>query len=233
MPKVKTSFVCQQCGALSLKWLGRCPSCQAWDSLVEEVQKSPSFGPKSGEPKVLPLSQACMAPEPRTSTREPELDRVLGGGLVEGMVVLVGGEPGIGKSTLMLKLASQLGGSGLSTLYVSAEESLKQVGLRADRLKASQDLVMLLAETGLEPIMDAIKSGGYSTVVVDSIQAVRSAELSGAPGSVGQVRHCASELTQLAKENRGRPLFGGACNQRGSLGRAQAPGAHGGYGALF
>ena len=200
-----------------MKWMGRCPSCQAWDTLVEEVQESPAFGPRGAEPKVVPLSEACLAPEPRTSTRVAELDRVLGGGLVGGMVVLVGGEPGIGKSTLMLKLASQLGGLGMSTLYVSAEESMRQVGLRAERLEASQDMVMLLAETGLESIMEAVKKGGYSAVVVDSIQAVRSGDLSGAPGSVGQVRHCASELTQLAKETGAALFLVGHVTKEGAL----------------
>jgi DNA repair protein RadA/Sms len=112
MPKVKTSFVCQQCGTASLKWLGRCPSCNSWDSLVEQAPEPVKSGPRAHAPRAVPLSKALSAPEPRISTGVDELNRVLGGGLVQGMVVLVGGEPGIGKSTLMLKLASNWAAAG-------------------------------------------------------------------------------------------------------------------------
>ncbi|MFH2127248.1 MAG: DNA repair protein RadA, partial [Pseudomonadota bacterium] len=144
-------------------------------------------------------------------------DRVLGGGLVDGMVVLVGGEPGIGKSTLMLQLAASLETGDAPVLYVSAEESARQVGLRAGRLGATGQAVMVLAETGLEPIQAAWREGAFRAVIVDSIQAVRAGELAGAPGSVGQVRFCAAELANLAKETGTALFLVGHVTKEGSL----------------
>lgn len=216
MAKTRASFVCQACGTVSPKWLGRCPSCQAWESLVEE----PAAPPKAGNSisyKITPLAEAREDQEPRAVTGISELDRVLGGGLVAGMVVLVGGEPGIGKSTLMLQLAASLGAGDGSLLYVSAEESTRQVGLRAGRLGAKGQSVMLLAETGLEAIQAAWREGAFRAVIVDSIQAVRAAELAGAPGSVGQVRFCAAELSSLAKETGTALFLVGHVTKEGSL----------------
>ena len=205
MSRSRSLFVCQSCGAQSPKWMGRCPACQAWDSLVEELvgPVGPAGGAPGREgpaPRVVPLDQARQGTESRLPTGQPELDRVLGGGLVGGMVVLVGGEPGIGKSTLMLQLAAALGGVGQKVLYVSAEESVRQVALRARRLGVEQSGVLLLAETSLEQVLAATGELNPAVVVVDSIQAVRSAELASAPGSVGQVRHCAARLAAAAKE---------------------------------
>lgn len=216
VPKTRASFVCQACGAVTPKWLGRCPSCQAWESLVEEPT-APASNANSVSYKITPLGEASQAQEPRAITGLSELDRVLGGGLVAGMVVLVGGEPGIGKSTLMLQLAASLETNGASILYVSAEESARQVGLRAGRLGASGQEVMLLPETSLEAIQAAWREGAFSAVIVDSIQAVRAGELSGAPGSVGQVRFCASELANLAKETGTALFLVGHVTKEGSL----------------
>ncbi len=217
MAKSKVKYVCQNCGAVSPKWLGRCPACQGWDTLVEEAP-SPKSSRRGVPPaETVPLGQARSQPEPRLPTGSGELDRVLGGGLVAGMVVLVGGEPGIGKSTLMLQLAGSLGRRGAEVLYVAAEESVRQVGLRAERLGLGGQGVELLCETSLEPVLEAVRSGGFTAVVVDSIQAVRSAELSGAPGSVGQVRACAVDLAALAKESGSALFLVGHVTKEGSL----------------
>jgi len=214
--KIRASFVCQACGTVSPKWLGRCPSCQAWESLVEEPLAPTSTG-NSITYKLTPLAAAREAQAPRTLTGLSELDRVLGGGLVAGMVVLVGGEPGIGKSTLMLQLAASLETGAAPVLYVSAEESTRQVGLRAGRLGATGQSVMLLPETGLESILAAWREGAFSAVIVDSIQAVRAGELAGAPGSVGQVRFCAAEFANLAKEIGTALFLVGHVTKEGSL----------------
>lgn len=216
MSKPRASFVCQACGAAAPKWLGRCPACQAWDSLVEEPAAQAQSAPAAPF-QLTPLARARQAQEPRIVTGMGELDRVLGGGLVDGMVVLVGGEPGIGKSTLMLQLAASLSSAGLPILYVSAEESARQVALRAGRLGANDQSVMLLAETGLESMLAAWRAGGYRAVIVDSIQAARASELAGVPGSVGQVRFCAAELAALAKETGAALFLVGHVTKEGSL----------------
>ncbi len=219
MAKARSIYVCQSCGAGHYKWLGRCPSCQAWDSLVEEAapKPSPARTARSGAAAPVPLAQARARQEPRQSTGLSELDRVLGGGLVPGMVTLVGGEPGIGKSTLMLQLAASLGRAGVPVLYVAAEESARQVGLRAERLGLAGDKVLLAAETLLEPLSSLMAEGRFAAVVVDSIQAVRSEELGSAAGSVGQVRHCAAALAGLAKEGSTALFLVGHVTKEGSL----------------
>ncbi|MBU4277122.1 MAG: DNA repair protein RadA [Proteobacteria bacterium] len=200
MAKKSTLFVCQTCGAAQPKWLGRCPACQSWDTLVEEPAAPAAKGRPAALVRKTPLTQALDRPDKRRPTGLPELDRVLGGGLVAGMVVLVGGEPGIGKSTLMLQTAQALGADGGRVLYVAAEESARQVGLRAHRLGLAGEGVDLLADTALEPILQAMATDTHDAVVVDSIQALKSEELSSAPGSVGQVRQCAAELAAAAKK---------------------------------
>lgn len=199
MAKRNTLFVCQSCGAAQPKWMGRCPSCQSWDTLVEEPAAPAGREPSAAPAVLTPLTRALERPETRRATGMAELDRVLGGGLVAGMVVLVGGEPGIGKSTLMLQAAQALGADGGRVLYVAAEESARQVGLRAHRLGLAGGGVELLADTALEPIVQAMSRGAYEAVVVDSIQALKSEDLASAPGAVGQVRQCAAELAGAAK----------------------------------
>ncbi|MEW5913658.1 MAG: DNA repair protein RadA [Thermodesulfobacteriota bacterium] len=211
-------FVCQNCGAAQPKWLGRCPACQAWDSLVEEPAAPRAGAAATAAPAAtLPLSQALAGEPGRLSSGLEELDRVLGGGLVPGMVVLVGGEPGIGKSTLMLQAAASLGQGQGRVLLVAAEESARQVGLRAQRLGLAGGAVELLAETALEPVQAALASGDYTAVVVDSIQALRAAELASAPGSVGQVRQCAAELAAAAKASGSALFLVGHVTKEGSL----------------
>ncbi len=206
MAKSRFVYVCQACGASSPKWLGRCPACQTWDSLAEEAATPAPSLPAGPAPAPLALAEARGRQEPRTQSGLGELDRVLGGGLVPGMVVLVGGEPGIGKSTLMLQLAASLSCAGLKVLYVAAEESARQVGLRAERLGLGQSQVALLNDTGVETICQAWRQGGFAAVVVDSIQAVRSLELPSQAGSLGQVRQSAGQLAAIAKET-GTALF--------------------------
>ncbi len=217
MARDKPRYQCGECGATTPKWLGRCPSCQAWDSL-EEVRPQPQSGSAAAKPaEPVPLGRAGLDPERRDPAGVAELDRVLGGGLVEGMVVLVGGEPGIGKSTLMLQLAAAVGRERRPVLYVAAEESARQVGLRARRLGVSPEGVAVLAETGLETVLATWAAGEFAAVVVDSVQAVRSAELAGAAGGVGQVRACAAALAEQAKRRR-TPLFlVGHVTKEGSL----------------
>lgn len=203
MVKPKTFFACQQCGAEFPKWLGRCSECGSWNSLVE----TPQFlirrtGPQRLPPALEPqkLSQVKSVKRFRLTTNIPEFDRVLGGGVVPGSLVLLAGPPGIGKSTLMLQLATKIKNS---VLYVSGEESLQQIKIRAERLGAKNDQLLLLTETDVDLIVSqfAKKEVKFSFVVIDSIQTLTTTDLSGASGSVGQVRECATRLQKLAKSS--------------------------------
>ena len=216
MAQARIIFVCRDCGASAPKWMGRCPNCGQCDSLTEQRPAQPD-GKQAADYTLRALDQARERPEPRMAVGVDELDRVLGGGLVSGMAVLVGGEPGIGKSTLMLQLAARLGRSGARVLYVAAEESSRQVGLRAERLALDGRGVMILAETNLAAVRTAWREGEFSAVVVDSIQAVRSAESAGVPGSVSQVRACASELAAQAKATGTALFLVGHVTKEGSL----------------
>jgi len=205
MPKVLTKFVCQQCGAESPKWLGRCPECGEWNSLVETVVPTTKKGTmrEQGETS-LPqkLSQIKFVSLARIKTGLSEFDRVLGGGLVAGSVVLVAGEPGIGKSTLMLQLAEKVGG-----LYVSGEESLQQIKIRAERLGIKRENLFFLTETDVDLINEALKQNDdFKMVVLDSIQTLTTQDLTGSAGAVGQVRECAARLVKTAKR-KGLPIF--------------------------
>ena len=201
MAKTRTVFVCQQCGCQQPRWVGRCPDCGEWDSLVEEVigheRTAPPRG--AGDAKPQPLSSVAPPEQPRLCTGIGELDRVLGGGLVAGSVVLIGGDPGIGKSTLLLQACHGLSLQGRRALYVTGEESLMQIRLRADRLGLHADGVLVLAETNADAIAAQIEATGPDLAVVDSIQTVCRPEVSSAPGSVSQVRESAAQLVQLAK----------------------------------
>ena len=207
--KAATVFSCTACGAQSPQWLGRCPECGAWSTLVEErAGEAPPRGGAAVPSGAAPvrLSEVSAAAVPRIPTGTADMDRVLGGGLVPGSVVLVGGEPGIGKSTLLLQVAARLSERVGSVLYVSAEESARQVRMRADRLGASAPGLFLLPETSLEAILEAAKAGAFGTIVVDSIQTIASADAPAAAGSVTQVRACAGRLLALAKTT-GVPVF--------------------------
>jgi len=199
--KTKSSFVCQNCGAESLKWVGRCPSCGEWNTYVEEriAKEKPRSGLvdvfRSAIPK--PLKDIEATSEKRIDTGMGEVNRILGGGLVSGSVVLLGGEPGIGKSTLALQLALRF--KNLKVLYVSGEESAKQVKMRADRLSPGNDECLILNETLLENIITQTQNVEPNLLVVDSIQTVYSDLIESSPGSVSQVRECAANLMRYAK----------------------------------
>lgn len=200
MAKQKTIYACTECGGQTLKWQGQCPHCQAWNSLIETIaEKSVSrFSPVSETDQVQNLSDIEAREEPRYPTGLEELDRVLGGGLVHGGVVLLGGDPGIGKSTLLLQALSHMSMQH-SVLYVSGEESAQQVALRARRLALDVQAVHLLAEIQLEKIQSVLAEHKPTVAVIDSIQTIYSEVLQSAPGSVAQVRECAAQLTRLAK----------------------------------
>ncbi|KQR69659.1 DNA repair protein RadA [Pedobacter sp. Leaf176] len=214
MAKTKTAYFCQNCGHESAKWLGKCPSCNQWNTLVEEiVEKNPASIPtwKNDNVAARKLSKPSKvveiesSPERRMPTGDKELDRVLGGGLVEGSLILIGGEPGIGKSTLMLQLALNLKGKKL--LYVSGEESEQQIKMRAERITESPSAdCYILTETSTQNIFKQIEILEPEIVVIDSIQTLHSAHIESTPGSVSQVRECTAELLRFAKET-GTPVF--------------------------
>ncbi|MCP3748120.1 DNA repair protein RadA [Paenibacillus sp. A3M_27_13] len=206
MAKVKTKFSCTECGYESPKWYGKCPGCQAWNSMVEETEsvvKTQGMGSSllthSTKDKPLPIIEVESGKETRILTGIGELNRVLGGGVVPGSLVLVGGDPGIGKSTLMLQTSNELALTGLKVLYVSGEESVRQTKLRADRLGALSPSLYVLCETNLETIEEAVDSLKPEFLVIDSIQTVYLPEVTSAPGSVAQVRECTSRFMRIAK----------------------------------
>jgi DNA repair protein RadA/Sms len=201
MAKDKTQFICSECGGSSPKWLGKCPHCNAWNTLQEgraEGSSAHRFQSLSGTQPVATLSEIVVAEVPRTPTGQDELDRALGGGIVGGGVVLIGGDPGIGKSTLLLQAADSLS-RNMSVLYITGEESGAQVALRARRLGLDGKKVRVLAEISLEKILFALQAETPDFCVIDSIQTLYSEQLTSAPGSVAQVRECAAQLTRHAK----------------------------------
>jgi DNA repair protein RadA/Sms len=206
MSKLKTKFVCQSCGTESPKWLGQCPGCQSWNTFEETRQENAAasahrYAAVAGTAQMQKLAEVEARELPRLSTGIPEFDRVLGGGLVTGGVVLIGGDPGIGKSTLLLQALAAMSQT-TAVLYVTGEESAEQVALRARRLNLSSPDVDLLAEIRLEVIEDALKRVPAPAVaVIDSIQTIYTSTLSSAPGSVSQVRECAAQLTRMAKQS--------------------------------
>jgi DNA repair protein RadA/Sms len=226
MAKDKSLYVCNECGGTSTRWLGKCPSCGAWNSLVETVAEPAaasknrlSVGPKGLAPasELAVLSEIEAADVARTPTGLGELDRVLGGGIVEGGVVLIGGDPGIGKSTLLLQALDALQRSGMSTLYVTGEESGAQVALRSRRLGLDHSQVRVLAEIQLEKILATLDARKPGIAVIDSIQTLYSDQLSSAPGSVAQVRECAAHLTRAAKASGVAIVLVGHVTKEGAL----------------
>jgi DNA repair protein RadA/Sms len=213
MSKVKTAYFCSNCGYESAKWLGKCPSCNTWNTFVEEVitkgnDKNDNdwkgFTNDKRASKTILLNQVSTTKEDRLLTTDGELNRVLGGGIVPGSIVLVSGEPGIGKSTLFLQVGLQL--SNITTLYISGEESEQQIKMRADRLKQTNDNFYLLTETATATIFQEIKKVKPDLVIVDSIQTLQSNFIESSPGSVSQIRECAAELQKFAKETN-TPVF--------------------------
>jgi len=204
MAKAKTQFVCQSCGYQAPKWLGRCPGCQDWNTFVEErivEEKVPERDLLGFEAGTVPtaITEIVGEEKGRFQTGIGEFDRVLGGGIVFGSVILVGGDPGIGKSTLLLQMMSHLASTRKKVLYVSGEESLQQTRMRADRLGVSSDHLFVVSETSLEKILQDIQTLRPSTVVIDSIQTIYSSDLPSTPGSISQVREASSKLLYLAK----------------------------------
>ncbi|MYL35919.1 DNA repair protein RadA [Pontibacillus yanchengensis] len=213
MAKQKVKFVCQECGYESAKWMGKCPACHQWNTLVEELVSSKSnskhtFVTSDSNDRKKPerITAIATEQEPRIETDMPEVNRVLGGGIVPGSLVLIGGDPGIGKSTLLLQVSSQLAHKQVNVLYISGEESTRQTKLRADRLGTLSDNLFVLAETNMVDVSNQIEQIQPSFVVIDSIQTIFKEEVSSAPGSVSQVRECTSELMRIAK-NKGIPIF--------------------------
>ena len=221
MAKTKSTYSCTECGGQTLKWQGQCPHCQAWNTLIEAVAERTAsrFAPVSETGQVQNLSEVEAGEEARYSSGIAEFDRVLGGGLVEGGVVLLGGDPGIGKSTLLLQSLCHMSQSpsGREVLYVSGEESARQVALRARRMALDAKAIHLLAEIRLEQIQAVLAERKPGVAVIDSIQTVYSDALQSAPGSVAQVRECAAQLTRLAKASGTCMILVGHVTKEGSL----------------
>ena len=213
MSKVKTAFFCQNCGYESTKWLGKCPSCQQWNTFVEElIQKEPNknannwkeYSSDTSSRKTQSLQNIQTKESPRIVTTDQELNRVLGGGVVPGSIILIAGEPGIGKSTLFLQMGLQL--QDATVLYISGEESEQQIKMRADRLGIKNENFYLLTETSTQTIFSEIKKLKPELVIVDSIQTLESSFIDSSQGSVSQIRECAAEFQQFAKETN-TPVF--------------------------
>ena len=226
MAKEKTLFTCTECGGTSPRWLGKCPSCNAWNTLIESVAEAgpgknrysgAQFAGLAQAQAVMPLAAIEATDIARTPSGIDELDRVLGGGIVEGGVVLIGGDPGIGKSTLLLQALDALQRAGLPTLYVTGEESGAQVALRSRRLGLDHSQVNVLADIQLEKILATIESMQPAVAVIDSIQTVYSDQLTSAPGSVAQVRECAAHLTRCAKASGVAIVLVGHVTKEGAL----------------
>ena len=205
MGKSKTIFFCKECGYESAKWLGQCPGCKQWDTFTEElappkVRRGGGVGSKGIESEPQALSKVAVTEDTRILTGIQELDRVLGGGIVVGGLVLVGGDPGIGKSTLLLQMCQKLVAEKKEVLYISGEESLKQIKMRAERLGVFENELYLLSETNLDVIEAAVMKYKPQVVIIDSIQTMFKEDISSAPGSVSQVRETTSTLLRLAKQ---------------------------------
>ena len=209
MKKVRSSFFCQNCGHQSPKWLGKCPSCNQWNPFVEEELRAddrPDRFEQGLSEAPLPIDAIVSDEKERISTGMAEMDRVLGGGIVGGSAILVGGDPGIGKSTLLLQVLHRMARNNLKCLYVSGEESAKQIKLRGRRIGAASANLLIMVEISLDNILQQIKNIKPAVVVIDSIQTVYSPVLSSAPGSVGQVREASEQLILLSKKT-GIPVF--------------------------
>ncbi|MEW5942620.1 MAG: DNA repair protein RadA [Pseudomonadota bacterium] len=219
MAKSKTVYSCTECGGQAPKWQGQCPHCMAWNTLVEAVAESATanrYSALAETSKLQPLGEVEAQEAPRQATGIAEFDRVLGGGLVDGAVVLIGGDPGIGKSTLLLQALSHIAAQR-RVLYVSGEESAQQIALRARRLALDASGVQLFAEIQLEKILSALASQKPDVAVIDSIQTVYSEALQSAPGSVAQVRECAAQLTRFAKQAGTAVILVGHVTKEGAL----------------
>lgn len=223
MAKSKTKFVCQDCGYESPKWMGRCPGCGTWNAMVEEIESKQAHIPGTGisirdkHEKATPITQVEKLDQPRSDTGIKELNRVLGGGLVPGSFILVGGDPGIGKSTLLLQATYELAKRGLPILYVSGEESTEQIRLRAERLNALSDCLLVASETNLISVEQLIEENKPKLMVIDSIQTMFHPDVMSAPGSVAQVRECTGTLMRWAKDRNMAIIIVGHVTKAGSI----------------
>jgi DNA repair protein RadA/Sms len=227
MAKDKTSYACTECGGTSPKWLGKCPACGAWNTLIEQTAApagaaqnnrfGATFPALAGTAAVTVLSEIEARDVARTPTGQEELDRVLGGGIVAGGVTLIGGDPGIGKSTLLLQAVNTLQDAGQTALYVTGEESGAQVAMRARRLGLERSQVQVMAEIQLEKIIATLDASRPAIAVIDSIQTIYSDQLTSAPGSVAQVRECAAHLTRFAKASGTAVVLVGHVTKEGAL----------------
>ena len=203
MAKTTTIFICQECGHQIPKWMGKCPECMAWNSFVEEASRQPSpsrNSKRSTNPSVLtPITEVQSIVDNRMTTGIGEFDRVLGGGMVEGSLILIGGEPGIGKSTLTLQSMGHLARNGKKVLYVSGEESGSQIKLRAERLDALSENLLVCSEICVEDIIQWVEKVDPDVLVLDSVQTFYTSDLQSAPGSIGQVREVAFKIFQFIK----------------------------------
>ncbi|HPT30799.1 MAG TPA: DNA repair protein RadA [Prolixibacteraceae bacterium] len=219
MTRLKSIFICQQCGAESPKWIGKCPSCGQWNTYVEEVvsteKKQVSALLKTGDSRPVPLEEIASLHLDRINAGMAEFNRVLGGGLVPGSMVLIGGEPGIGKSTLVLQLALTL--KGKKILYASGEESLQQIKLRAMRLQLTSKDCLFLCETSLESLLGVLEQEKPDIFIMDSIQTISAEVIESSPGSVTQVRECTSAILKYAKKNNVAVILIGHINKEGNL----------------
>jgi DNA repair protein RadA/Sms len=201
MAKIKSVYICQSCGYESPKWMGRCPGCLEWNTMVEEIVNKKKTGRANGKPssaKPVPINSIDLSQEPRRHTGINELDRVLGGGIVKGSVTLVGGDPGIGKSTLLLQLAGNLAPQS-KVLYISGEESIKQIKIRGKRLGVNNENLLILGETDIDLVIEQVEKMMPEAIIVDSIQTVYTSDIASAPGSVSQVRETTGKLLRMAK----------------------------------
>ncbi|WP_058486909.1 DNA repair protein RadA [Defluviitalea phaphyphila] len=219
MARTKNIYVCQECGYESPKWMGKCPNCNQWSTFVEELTTSKKTVTNLGNKTVTPviLESIDMDKEERISTGSKELDRVLGGGIVKGSLILVGGDPGIGKSTLLLQMCQNIGEDKFKILYVSGEESIRQIKMRADRLGVKTRNLFLVSETNMDLIEGTIKNSSPDLVIIDSIQTIYKEEITSAPGSVSQVREATSTLMRISKENNISIVIVGHVTKEGAL----------------
>jgi DNA repair protein RadA/Sms len=215
--KTKTQYICQECGHASAKWQGQCPGCQAWNTLLAEVVADTPKGTPRVATQAVALHDVTVDESARRPSGIAEFDRILGGGLLAGQVVLVGGDPGIGKSTILLQAAHALAGPATRLLYVSGEESLAQTKLRAQRLQVSNPHILLMAATDIRGILEEAARVTPFAIVIDSIQVMYDSEFPSAPGSVTQVRECAAQLVRFAKERDVAVLIVGHVTKTGAI----------------
>ncbi len=224
MARQKTTYICQTCGSVSSKWLGKCPECNEWNSFVEEVVEKKGSSSLSVTSNYKPTSEAVRLDSvesiesDRVKLGVKEFDQVLGGGIVAGSVILIGGEPGIGKSTIILQIAGILSGKDMSVVYLTGEESLTQIKMRSDRLGADTSKISLLSTTSFEDLLYAIEKQKFDYIIVDSIQTVNSKELMSVAGTVGQIRYITYRLVEIAKQNNITVFIVGQVTKDGSLG---------------